>query len=288
MQNGVIIRETTQRSWHRYEFLNSDLQRNIDFLFRTPIKPQEENMKEKGNNFIPRCADCTMDVPICENEDGKGPVYCPTLHMAPVIKTSLSEYEKANIRGFAINATIQEGECYVNKEKDNPHARYAVKPRMQETVEFAHKMGYRRLGLAFCGGLKHEAKIVSDILKEQGFEVASVMCKAGRTPKEFLEIEEGQKVCPMEFEPMCSPITQAQILNAAKTEFNIILGLCVGHDSLMIRYSNAFCTVLVAKDRVAGHNPIGPIQLHRSYYRKLKDEKFKKGGSVTVTVSEND
>jgi len=244
-------------------------------------------MKEKGKEIIPRCADCTIDAPICREEEGKGPVYCPTLHMADVVQASLAEYEKANIRGFAINATIQEGECYVNREKDNPHVRYAIKPRMQETVEFAHKMGYKRLGLAFCGGLKHEAKIVSDILKEQGFEVASVMCKAGRTPKEFLEIEEEQKVSPGEFETMCSPITQAQLLNAAKTEFNIIVGLCVGHDSLMLKYSDALCTVLVAKDRVSGHNPIGPIQLYRSYYRKLKDEKFNKGGSVTVAVREN-
>ena len=131
-------------------------------------------------------------------------------------------------------------------------------------------------------------KIVSDILKEQGFEVASVMCKAGRTPKEFLEIREDQKVSPGGFESMCSPITQAKVLNAANTEFNILVGLCVGHDSLMMRYCDSLCTVLVAKDRVTGHNPLAAIQLYRSYYKKLKEEKFRKGGSVTVTVNENE
>ena len=113
------------------------------------------------------------------------------------------------------------------------------------------------------------------------------MCKTGRTPKEFLEIKEEQKVSPGGFEAMCSPITQAKVLNAAKTEFNILLGLCVGHDSLMMRFSDALCTVLVAKDRVTGHNPLAAIQLQRSYYRKLKDQIFDKGGSVTVTVNEN-
>ena len=86
---------------------------------------------------------------------------------------------------------------------------------------------------------------------------------------------------------MCSPIAQAKVLNAAKTDFNILLGLCVGHDSLMMRYSDALCTVLVAKDRVTGHNPLAAIQLYRSYYKKLKGEKFNKGGAVTVTVKEN-
>lgn len=239
---------------------------------------------DEQKEFTPRCADCTIENTICRHEDGKGPVYCPTLHMTDVIDASRSEYDASAIRAFAVNATIQEGECYVNRGSDNPHARYAVKPRIQETIEFAHKMGYRRIGIAFCGGLKHEAKIVSDILKTQGFEVASVMCKAGRTSKDFLGIADDQKVSPGQFEAMCSPITQAKILNASKTDFNIILGLCVGHDSLMMRFSDALCTVLVAKDRVTGHNPISAIQLHRSYYKKLKEEKFNKGGAVNVDV----
>jgi len=49
-------------------------------------------------------------------------------------------------------------------------------------------LGFKRLGVAFCGGLRNEARILSDILKEQGFEVASVICMGGRTPKEFFGI----------------------------------------------------------------------------------------------------
>ena len=86
---------------------------------------------------------------------------------------------------------------------------------------------------------------------------------------------------------MCSPITQAKILKAVHTEFNILLGLCVGHDSLFMRYSDALCTVLVAKDRVTGHNPLAAIHLYKSYYRKLIQEKLYKGGSATVVVKEN-
>ena len=242
---------------------------------------------DQGKTEIPQCAICNLEKRICTEEDGKGPAYCPTINLTDVVESSLSEYRKPEIKAFALNATIQEGEGYVNKGKDNPHARYPIKPRIQETIEFAHKMGYKRLGIAFCGGLRNEARILSEILKAQGFEVASVVCKAGRTPKEFLGAKEEHKVSPGDFEAMCSPITQAKVLNAANTDFNIIFGLCVGHDSLVMRYSDALCTALVAKDRVTGHNPLAAILLHNSYYKKLKAEKFNKGGSVSVTVKEN-
>ena len=186
---------------------------------------------------MPRCAECKIEKKICRQTDGKGPAGCPTINLKDVIENSLSEYNGNGVKSFAKNASIQKGECYVNRGKENPHVRYAIKPRVQETIEFAHKMGYNRLGLAFCGGLKNEAKVLSEILSAQGFEVASVSCKVGRTPKEFLNLTEEQKCNPGSFEPMCSPITQAKILNAMNTEFNIIFGLCVGHDSLVMRYA---------------------------------------------------
>ncbi|MGC9195266.1 MAG: DUF1847 domain-containing protein [Syntrophobacteraceae bacterium] len=240
------------------------------------MKPQDERM--------PHCADCKIERTICRYEDGKGPASCPTLNLPEVIELSLKEYKKGENLEFAANASIQEAQCYVNGEKDNPHIRYAVKPRIQETIEFAHKMGYKRLGLAFCAGLKDEAKIVSDILKQQGFEVASVICKVGGTPKEFLGLLDEQKITPGEFETMCSPVTQAKVLNAASTDFNILMGLCVGHDSLMMRFSERLCTVLVVKDRVTGHNPLAAIQLHRSYYKKLSEEKFDRGESLSISA----
>jgi uncharacterized metal-binding protein len=49
-----------------------------------------------------------------------------------------------------------------------------------------------------------------------------------------------------------------------------------------MRYSDALCTVLVTKDRVTGHNPLAALNLHNSYYRRLKTEVFGKGGAVRV------
>ena len=68
---------------------------------------------------------------------------------------------------------------------------------------------------------------------------------------------------------MCSPIAQAVLLNEEKTDFNIMVGLCVGHDSLFLKYSEAFTTVLVAKDRVLAHNPVAALYTTGSYFARL-------------------
>ena len=68
---------------------------------------------------------------------------------------------------------------------------------------------------------------------------------------------------------MCNPIFQAKRLNREGTELNIVVGLCVGHDSLFYRYSDALVTTLVAKDRVTGHNPAAVLYQLDSYYKRL-------------------
>ncbi|HHT71048.1 MAG TPA: DUF1847 domain-containing protein, partial [Firmicutes bacterium] len=64
-----------------------------------------------------------------------------------------------------------------------------------------------------------------------------------------------------------NPIGQAMALNKSQTDLNIILGLCVGHDTLFIKYSQAPVTVLAVKDRVLGHNPMAALYLADSYYK---------------------
>jgi len=216
------------------------------------------------------CASCPLPKAerICINAKGKGPKGCPTLFKRDLREEALTEYRREEIGEFARQASIQEAECYGGRQ-DSPPIRWPLKPRIQETCEFARKMGYTRLGLVFCAGLVEEGKLVSDILEAQGFEVVSVICKVGSIPKEEIGIEEDEKVRIGEYESMCNPILQAKVLNNAATEFNIAMGLCVGHDSLFFKYAEAPTTVLVAKDRVTGHNPIGAIYTSGSYYYKL-------------------
>ena len=68
---------------------------------------------------------------------------------------------------------------------------------------------------------------------------------------------------------MCNPILQAKILNQEQTDLNVVIGLCVGHDSMFYKYSEALCTTLVTKDRVLGHNPAAALYQADSYYAKL-------------------
>ena len=67
---------------------------------------------------------------------------------------------------------------------------------------------------------------------------------------------------------MCNPILQAKLLNRAKTDLNVVIGLCVGHDSLFYKYAEALTTTLVTKDRVLGHNPAAALHQADSYYHK--------------------
>jgi uncharacterized metal-binding protein len=143
---------------------------------------------EKDSIKLPQCAECNVRDKTCIQENGHGPDFYPTVNLTHVVRDSLKEYRKAEIKKFALCATIQEGECYTNRGTQHPYVVYPTKTRIQETIEFANKLDFKRLGIAFCGGLRNEARILSEILKAQGFEVASVICTVERTPKEFIGI----------------------------------------------------------------------------------------------------
>jgi uncharacterized metal-binding protein len=65
---------------------------------------------------------------------------------------------------------------------------------------------------------------------------------------------------------------QARLLNQAGTDLNVVVGLCVGHDSLFIKHSEAPVTTLITKDRVLGHNPAGALYTSGFYYKRLLQE----------------
>jgi uncharacterized metal-binding protein len=146
---------------------------------------------------------------------------------------------------------------------------YCEWTRVEETMQFANRLGVRKLGIAFCIGLRREAKVLADIYRENGFEVVSVCCKSGGIPKEEIGLKDEEKVRQGQYESICNPVGQASIMNAEGTGLNVILGLCVGHDSLFIKNSEALVTCLVAKDRVLAHNPVGALYTSKSYYSHL-------------------
>ncbi len=214
------------------------------------------------------CAKCPIVEKICRLENGKGPAWCPTKKEKASLKEALGEYDAAEIKEFARMASVQEGECYAFRDV-KPYVMVPTKTRVEELIEFSKRMGYKRLGMAFCGGLTHEASILSEILERHGFEIVSVSCKVGGVPKERIGVKNEEKVRIGEYEPMCNPITQAKILNQAKTDFNIMLGLCIGHDSLFLKYIEGLTTVFAVKDRVTGHNPMAALYTSHLYYERL-------------------
>ena len=198
----------------------------------------------------------------------EAPSSCPTRLRTDIIEEALSHYDAEEVREFARLASVQEFECY----EHTPAGIRTRIPRIEETIQFAHKNGYKKLGLAFCSGLANEARMVTDILERNGFEVASVCCKVGAIPKERIGIKPEEKISgPDLYESMCNPITQARILDEEGADFVILLGLCVGHDSLFIKCCQAPITVLAVKDRVNCHNPLAAVYLARGpYYRRLR------------------
>ncbi|NMM65746.1 DUF1847 domain-containing protein [Clostridium sp. P21] len=184
----------------------------------------------------------------------KLPVNCPCNEKEEQEKIKKLYSEDENYK-LAHNSVLVEAEGYCKKT------------RLEEIMDFANKCNFKKLGVAFCVGLSNEAKMLCTILKHNGFHIESVVCKNGSIPKEFLNIKDSEKVRPGTYEAMCNPIGQAIFLNNAKTDLNIILGLCVGHDSLFIKYSDAPITVFAVKDRVLAHNPIGALYLSDGYYK---------------------
>ncbi|HJC47346.1 MAG TPA: DUF1847 domain-containing protein [Candidatus Lachnoclostridium pullistercoris] len=199
------------------------------------------------------CAKCGVHA--CRTgEKDRLPKNCP-IRREELLEEAMEEYGKTPVKEFYITASAMEA------------LGYCQWVRLKETVELCLRMNYKKIGLAFCSGLSREAKVVASVLESHGLEVVSVICKSGGLDKTKAGLEETQKIHPGEFEPMCNPVFQAKLLNEQKTEFNIALGLCVGHDSLFYRYSDAMVTTLVAKDRVLAHNPVGAIYCAEGYYK---------------------
>ena len=139
---------------------------------------------------------------------------------------------------------------------------YMKKTRIEEVIYFAKEMKYKRLGMAFCIGLRQEAEILDRILSRD-FKVFSANCKICGIKKS--EMRPGTKVSEKKVRISCNPIGQAETLNQKKTDLNINLGLCLGHDILFTEHSRAPVTTLAVKDRVLGHNPLGAI--YSRFYR---------------------
>ncbi len=151
-------------------------------------------------------------------------------------------------------------------------AYYGKLTRVEEIIVFAKKIGAKKIGIATCGALINESKIFAKILQAKGLESFGVSCKVGSTDKTEIGLSEAIKVEKGCHESLCNPVMQAKLLNKEKTDLNVIVGLCVGHDSIFIKYSEAPVTTLITKDKVLVHNPAAALYTSGHYYKRLLEE----------------
>jgi uncharacterized metal-binding protein len=192
------------------------------FLLRT----KGDSMSKPGE---PTCSEC--GVISCRRRDNDFPDFCLTKTTDPEqVQSVVDHLAGDNLEARMARAASEiEGLYFGNAT------------RLEEVVLFAKRIGARRIGVATCSGLIEEARIVSRVLRAKGLEPHTIVCKVGSRDKTEIGISEETKIQIGSFEAMCNPILQAKLLNAQKTELNVIVGLCVGHDSLFIRYSDPLC-----------------------------------------------
>ena len=207
----------------------------------------------------PGCAYCPSTVRACRQGEGdeRGPGFCPSKIEPEAILEADAYRRDPFLEQVAKVSAVVESEGYCKWT------------RVEEICQFAKKMGFKRVGIATCISFVDLSRVFSAILESHGLEVASVACKHGGVPKEEVGLKDEEKIRPGTFEPICNPLSQAELLNRAGCELNVIVGLCVGHDSLFIRHSQGLVTTLVTKDRVLAHNPVGALQLADTYYSRV-------------------
>ena len=208
---------------------------------------------------VPTCSECAQLH--CYRHDKRYPKHCAT--------TALDADERAELAALYAGAKPDARLAHAAAEVEGLY--YGKINRVEETVAFARRIGADRVGIATCFGLIEETRVLVKILRLAGFETFAALCKVGSIDKTEMGIPETLKIKCGGHEAGCNPVLQARLLNRENTGLNIIMGLCVGHDSLFIKHSEAPVTTLVVKDRVLGHNPVAALYTVGSYSARLLD-----------------
>jgi uncharacterized metal-binding protein len=230
---------------------------------------REQLNKERSRiTSYPQCAKCPgaycRGAPLEKINQDLLPDNCPMKTSRDVIDRAVEKYRLDEVKRIYIPATITEKEAYETIRG----VRMAVRPRIKELIEFGRLMHAQKIGIAFCVGMRDEAARIARILEAAKFTAVSVLCKCGGTDKTELNVAKKYKIGdPSAFEAGCNPVLQAELLNEAGTDINVIVGLCLGHDMLFTKASKAPVTTLIVKDRLLGHNPV--IALYSNYHKQI-------------------
>ena len=218
----------------------------------------EKNEYKNGENMdlnVPTCFKCDSVNQCTKGRPNKELENCPMKVSPEITKMAMELYATDEFIKKSTNiASIVEAKGYMHW------------PRLKDTIEYAKGMGFKKIGLASCVALQNETEKTAQILINYGFEVCSVCCKTGAINKLKVGIPEEFFMMSKTGYPIgsitCNPVAQALILNKAKTDLNLIVGLCVGHDINFTRLSDAPVTTFIAKDRSNPHNPAAILYTH--------------------------
>jgi uncharacterized metal-binding protein len=225
-------------------------------------------MKE-GKMKKPRCAQCKSK-PCKQGTTNEKtlPAFCPMIHYRDLVKEVKKKYSSSDIHHFYLMSARTEKDSYDTQAAREQNRTVPVRPRIREIAAFAEAIDAHKIGIAFCVGLADEAARACSILEGHGLDISSVVCCCGAVEKTDLGIPKKLKIRdPEKFEAACNPLLQAEILNQRGTDFNLLIGLCVGHDMLFTKTSLAPVTTLIVKDRLTGHNPV--ITLYSRYHKDV-------------------
>jgi uncharacterized metal-binding protein len=194
----------------------------------------------------------------CRSDD-KYPDFCITKKIGEEkTREVLKDYEYENIKNIMKTSATVEGQNYLKMT------------RVEETVDFIKRMDYKLVGIATCISMLKETKAFCRVLDSHNIEYRVASCKVGAIDKKEVGIREQDRLRKEEpHESMCNPIMQAKYLEEEGTELNVVIGLCIGHDSLFYMHSKSPVTTLIVKDRVTCHNPAAPLYNLDGIYSKI-------------------
>ncbi len=140
-------------------------------------------------------------------------------------------------------------------------------PRLRRLIDLCKNMNYKKIGLSYCVHFRKEAEQYAEILRRHGLEVVTMCCTNGALDQKQFGF--GDTEC--EFREACNPIGLAECMNREKVEFNFLMGVCTGQDSLFYKFTDAMTTVIAINDPVTGHTPTKALYLYNSYYDRFFD-----------------
>lgn len=196
------------------------------------------------NNDLYGCLTCRTAASFRGDKE-RMPSTCPTLTHGDVV-TDISPYLEEPLRKV------------MQVADQTPYtANRVLRNRVEELIIYTQKMGYRRVGIAFCVSLMREAQRLAQLLLAENVEAIPVCCRVGAVDYSEIELP---KAHPDKFAAICNPIAQSRLLNEANVDLVVQVGLCLGHDIILQETCHAPVTTLIVKDRALDHCSIQALR----------------------------